>query len=202
MKLSVIPDDNLIILDGHALSVDFNTIPVNISNIWAIHWDDANTPQGEVQFRDVTHNLPFDDPASLQPFVDAHAAKVAELAQPLPLAEYKAVHIAHLEIQAGNNITAGFNCAALGGLHHYGGKATDQINLIGAVSTGLDLPFPCADENDVWARRLHTAAQLQQVLNIGAAHKQEILVALDDVRDQVAAAVDHDSVDAIVWVEV
>jgi hypothetical protein len=90
----------------------------------------------------------------------------------------------------------------LGGLHHYGGKATDQINLIGAVSTGLDLPFPCADENDVWARRLHTAAQLQQVLNIGAAHKQEILVALDDVRDQVAAAVDHDSVDAIVWVEV
>lgn len=202
MKLTIIPDDSLIIRDGVALKTDFSLIPVDVSNVRAIHFDDARTPPGEMEFRDGTHNLPFTDPASLQPFIDKHEAVMALVSQQLPLPKYKALKLSQLERAAGSNITAGFNCSALGAVHRYGGKETDQINLIGAASTGLDLPFPCADENDAWARRLHTAAQLQQVLMAGAGYKQTILITLDGLREQVDAAADHAAVDAIEWVEV
>jgi hypothetical protein len=68
-------------------------------------------------------------------------------------------------------ILAGFASSALGEPHTYPAKPNDQINLAGLVmrsfypSVGPDWarPFWCMDVGHVWAYRMHTAAQIQQV---------------------------------------
>jgi hypothetical protein len=68
-------------------------------------------------------------------------------------------------------ILAGFVSSALGDPHTYPAKPNDQINLAGLVmrsfypSVGPDWarPFWCMDAGNVWAYRMHTAAQIQQV---------------------------------------
>jgi hypothetical protein len=68
-------------------------------------------------------------------------------------------------------ILSGFVSSALGEPHTYPAKPNDQINLAGLVmrsfypSVGPEWsrPFWCMDASDVWAYRMHTAAQIQQV---------------------------------------
>lgn len=68
-------------------------------------------------------------------------------------------------------ILAGFVSSALGAPHTYPAKPNDQINLTGLVmrsfypNVGPDWirPFWCMDAARVWAYRMHTAAQIQQV---------------------------------------
>jgi hypothetical protein len=68
-------------------------------------------------------------------------------------------------------ILAGFVSSALGEPHLYPAKPNDQINLTGLVArsfypgVGPDWrkPFWCMDSALVWAYRMHTAAQIQQV---------------------------------------
>jgi hypothetical protein len=68
-------------------------------------------------------------------------------------------------------ILAGFASSALGEPHTYPAKPNDQINLAGLVmrsfypSVGPDWarPFWCMNAGHVWAYRMHTAAQIQQV---------------------------------------
>lgn len=199
MKLSIIVDDNLIIKDGIHATVDMASIPFNISNLWAIHW---NETAGEMELRDGQANVPFTDFTSIQPFADAFDTEYAVLTAPLPLDEYKALKVIEISNAAGAQITTGFTSDALGTTHTYGGKSTDQLNLIGAVSSGVDMPFPCADAGGVWDRRVHTNAQLKQALVDGSVYKQTVLVALDARRVEIDGAVDHAAVDAVAWVGV
>lgn len=94
-------------------------------------------------------------------------------------------------------IIAGFTSAALGSDHLYASAETDQLNLIGAVVVGANMTYPCRNGAGVWDRRLHTAAQLQQVLTAGANRKQALLVHADTLRAQVAATIDLPGLDAI-----
>jgi hypothetical protein len=70
------------------------------------------------------------------------------------------------------------------------------------------MPFKCADETGAWAYRLHTAAQLRQVLSDGAAVKLGHLQTFGIKRTQVDAIVadatltDNEkrtAIDAVVW---
>lgn len=104
-------------------------------------------------------------------------------------------------------ITAGFESDALGDLHLYPSKETDQLNLAGSVTDSLlpDLPpdwttpFWCADMTGEWAMRPHTAAQIQQV---GREAKARILMLMQHnaaLAEQVQLAPDKQSVDEIIW---
>jgi hypothetical protein len=70
-----------------------------------------------------------------------------------------------------DTILAGFVSSALGEPHTYPAKPNDQINLTGLVmrsfypNVGPDWsrPFWCMDAAFVWAYRMHTAVQIQQV---------------------------------------
>ncbi|QSB01965.1 hypothetical protein JWZ98_03110 [Methylomonas sp. EFPC1] len=107
-------------------------------------------------------------------------------------------------------ILAGFVCDALGDNHHYPAGDLDQQNLTASVvdSTlpGLPVdwttPFLCADSNNQWAYRAHTAAQIQQVGRAGKAAILQRLVKNANLAAQVMAlpntATDA-QFDAIVW---
>jgi len=121
---------------------------------------------------------------------------------PPPLESFKSTAKAQMDAAARSAILAGFTSDALGSNHTYGGKETDQINLVGAAASGADMPFPCADSNGVWERRIHTAAQLQTALAHGSEYKQAVLTALDARRAEIEAASDLAEIENVTWSDV
>lgn len=101
--------------------------------------------------------------------------------------------IATLSADCEAAITGGFVSSALGTPHTYQSDRDDQTNLLGshatALATGQSVPHKCRDENSVWAYRLHTPAQMTQVLADGAATKLGHLQRFGLLRDQVQAIV-------------
>ncbi len=96
-------------------------------------------------------------------------------------------------------IVGGFTSSALGAHHTYDSELEDQLNLIGAVGLGSNLPYRCADAAGVKEFRLHTAAQLKQVAADGAAIKLAALEHAATLKAQVQAAADVAAVEAVVW---
>jgi len=96
-------------------------------------------------------------------------------------------------------ITGGFTSAALGQPYAYDSALEDQMNLIGAKSAGVALPYPCRDANGVKADRNHTAAQLLQVFNDGMVIKVNALAKCRTLKDQVKAATTVAAVQGVKW---
>lgn len=96
---------------------------------------------------------------------------------PPPLATVQAAKIAELTNACGAEILGGFTSSALGAPHTYPSTLVDQTNLMASVTASLypnlpadwTTPFWCADAGGVWAKRPHTAAQIQQVGRDGKA---------------------------------
>jgi len=123
------------------------------------------------------------------------------------LQAYKDAKVAALSAACRSAITAGFESDALGELHFYPSKETDQLNLAGSVTDSLlaglpedwVTPFWCADSAGEWAMRPHTAEQIQQV---GREAKARILALMQHnaaLAEQVQLAPDKAVVDQIVW---
>jgi len=123
------------------------------------------------------------------------------------LADAKAKQSGIVSAACKAQIVGGFLSSALGAAHHYPAKSNDQQNLSASVLSSLlpglppdwVTPFWCADSADVWAFRLHTAAEIQQVGTdakaaiLAAMGKNEVLQAL------VAAASTIEQAQAVVW---
>lgn len=115
------------------------------------------------------------------------------------LAESKTAKNAEINAACEAAIVGGFASSALGSPHTYDSELEDQLNLIGAVGLGTDLPYRCADAVGVKEFRLHTAAQLKQVAADGAAIKLAALEKAATLKAQVQAAADAAAVGAVVW---
>ena len=126
---------------------------------------------------------------------------------PLTLAEVKTIKSIQIKKDTELAIYAGYNSSALGTAHHYPAGSKDQMNMIASVTDSYHLtnlptwttPFWCADTNNVWGYRLHTATQIQQA---GADGKAAILVSLSHnatLQGMIAAATTIAQVEAIVW---
>ena len=94
---------------------------------------------------------------------------------------------------------SGFTSSALGSPHWYASDGLAMSLLIGAVAAGTDRNYECTDGNRVRALRPHTAAQLKQVLNDGAALAVQYKQRKSDKTRQINAAATVDEVKAIVW---
>lgn len=123
------------------------------------------------------------------------------------LASAQATQIATLSAACAAAITAGFTSSALGTVHTYPAKQTDQQNLSASVlaslypglAAGWTTPFWCADSTGAWAFVNHTAAQIQQA---GADGKAAILANMAKnaaFAAQVNAAKTIAAVQAVVW---
>ena len=118
------------------------------------------------------------------------------------LNDYKANKILELTESFNTDLNAGFTSNSLGADHRYDSEQHNRENLIGAVAAGVDQPYTCDDllsNPDSKIQRMHTAAQLKQVLVDGAAYKQTLIAKLRLLRTQVADAIDGPAVDAVLW---
>ena len=82
----------------------------------------------------------------------------------------------------------GFTSSALGSLHWYNGSLESQVDLVGSVllstlsTAPTALPFGCSDVSmipPVDGVKLHTPAQIQQVMLDGALFKQVLFTKLE-----------------------
>lgn len=125
------------------------------------------------------------------------------------LQAYKDAKVAALSAACRSAIIAGFKCDALGELHLYPSKETDQLNLAASVTDSLlpNLPadwttsFWCADAAGHWALRPHTAGQIQRVGRKAKARVLRLIKHNAWLADRVARAPDEDAVDEIAWSE-
>lgn len=128
---------------------------------------------------------------------DEPPAEALNAPPPPTLTEQKTSQIDAARALAKTHITAGFISNALGTDHTYPSNAEYQLNTIGAAQAGGDRRFLCADSNGDWQRRLHTAAQLQQVCSDGAARMTAIFDAMDVIVAAIETAADQAALDAI-----
>lgn len=73
MKMTIVSDDNIIVVDGTPATTNFNID----ANIWAIHWDDL-LGLGSIEYRDSTPNLEIDEFPEFEYFLDVHTAALVE----------------------------------------------------------------------------------------------------------------------------
>lgn len=104
-------------------------------------------------------------------YTRAVAGEFGPVAEFVPITVTKDQLIAELTNKCRQAILSGFTSSALGSPMHYPYGPTDQTNLSGSVLASIlpdtltdwVTPFWCEDSNGVWAFRMHTATQIQQV---------------------------------------
>jgi hypothetical protein len=133
--------------------------------------------------------------------------QAAAITNPAPtLADLKARHVEIMKTSCGAAITVGIDHDALGDLHHYPIQPTDQVNMAGLVARaqllgvgGEPYKFWCADGDGTWARRGHTASQLQDV---GLAFSAHVIACQDKYESkliEINNAAQPTDLDAIAW---
>ncbi len=88
-------------------------------------------------------------------------------------------------------ILLGFDCDALGNLHHYDTRLEDQINLQALVSANLGSPFRCAEvlEDKSYSNKIykeHTAEQIKSVFNSALKFKSDLLAFYGKQKEKLA----------------
>lgn len=113
----------------------------------------------------------------------------------------KSDKIQYLSLRAKNLIESGFPSSALGSVNYYDSAIEDQINLIGAVTSNVDLYYStrASLNSAVKSYKLHTAAQIRQVMDDGKTFKAGILMKFDTLRTQVQNCTNLTSVANVVW---
>lgn len=102
-----------------------------------------------------------------------------------------------------NDITSqkiyeGFISNALGSDHHYGADEYDQVNLIGAVATGVQTQFKCKNiDTGIVDYYIHTNAQMKQVLKDGAQRKINLLQNAKSLKDLINKSKSYNELSAI-----
>lgn len=197
MRVTIIPADGMVGVDGEFREVA--GLAAMFPGVRAVQWGERGEA-GHVEFLDAKPNSDKLTLADLQPAIAAWHA----LTPPMPsdadlLAEAKLVRTAGINNACAAEITGGFVSSALGTPHTYDSEETDQLNLIGAASMGVDIPYKCADASGIKDFRLHTPAQLKQVLADGATVKLTALQKAAVLKAQVAAAGTVDEVEAVGW---
>lgn len=123
------------------------------------------------------------------------------------LDDVKAAQVLKINQACEAAIIGGFESSALGALHTYPCKLTDQANLQASVSVAREpglpaewrAPFWCRDAAGQWSYQLHTAEQIRQVGMDGYSATLSKLQRKGMLEAQIAAAASAEGVEAIVW---
>jgi hypothetical protein len=97
-------------------------------------------------------------------------------------------------------IESGFISAALGTEHKYESEEIDQLNLIGAVSSGISQSIKCSEDGgETWGYKIHTNTQLKTVLKDGAKIKAEYLQKASVLKEQIKNTTSLEELEQINW---
>lgn len=132
-----------------------------------------------------------------KPFVEdtIPASLQQKLDEPLKLA--KARKIEELN-KACDNLLLSFSSSALGEEYIYDGSLEDQINLMGAVNMGVDMPFRCKKANSETKENIpHTKEQLAQVFSDGVNYKASVIYKCGALKSEVEQLTDINKINAI-----
>jgi hypothetical protein len=167
------------------------------------HFDDdvVASPENGIYTFKAASGMPLEAPATLQPYTPPEPTR-DEL-----LANARQLKISALMRDCSKAIVAGFESSALGSEHDYPYMPTDQNNLAAAATASLSPGLPadwtvqfwCADGAGVWSHATHTAAQIQQVMADGVAHRTACSAKYDGLVQQVNAAQSVADIEAIAW---
>ncbi|MDY0320426.1 MAG: hypothetical protein RBR23_01710 [Arcobacteraceae bacterium] len=114
--------------------------------------------------------------------------------------ELKASKTNTINISCKQAIESGFISAALGTEHKYESEEIDQLNLIGAVSSGVSQPIKCSEDGgETWGYKVHTNTQLKTVLKDGAKIKAEYLQKASVLKEQIKNATSLEELEPINW---
>lgn len=160
----ITPDEYLI--PAYATTI---TPPTTAVNQAAIYNDGSWSVVPD--WRDHTYWMPDGGEHTITNLDEVPPVDALDAPPPLPPTQLAQEKITDLSTACDAAIISGFVSSALGSDHTYQSDRDDQINLIGASSAGVDMPYKCADVNGIWTYRQHTAAQLKQALADGAAAK-------------------------------
>ena len=109
------------------------------------------------------------------PIRDSRVVAYLALGYTIPtedISEYKQQKITEINSKCAETIMDGFISSALGEPYLYDSAEVDQLNLIGAISLNMDLPYRCTKIGTGSKEfYLHSAAQLRQVGLDGAMFK-------------------------------
>lgn len=98
------------------------------------------------------------------------------------------------------SIEAGFISSALGTEYLYQSELTDQMNLMGAVSTGTTQKVKCShNEGKAWQWLAHTQEQLNQVLYDAQAYKGLLFEKATTLKEQIKVCTTVEDVQHIRW---
>lgn len=123
------------------------------------------------------------------------------------LTNYKRTQSVAISTACAYFISGGGISSALGALHTYPTKATDQANLNASVVSSLlpglpptwTTPFWCADSTGAWSYVQHTAAQIQQVGTDVKAFIISCQTKNATLQAAIQAATTVEAVQAVVW---
>lgn len=193
MKITVIPSDSFISIDGVALVFPFNSAP----NLHAIQWGGAS---GAIETTNGKQHVST-DMADVQPYIDAYNAEVARIAAivatPLPLADVKAAKLR--EIEAARDAATYLDVTA----HGTQWQADERSRkLLGDALTiallGAPLPLVWRDIFDV-NMSVTSITDLAVIAGAMAVQTQAAYAKSWLLKAQVEAATTIPAVEAIVW---
>lgn len=126
---------------------------------------------------------------------------VSVSAQTPALSALREAAAARLSRETRAAIRAGYDCDALGAMHHYPANETDQLNVAGlvvaAMLDGTGCNTSCADGSGVWARRSPTAEQIQAVGRAARDHVAAAQAAYEIALQTLNAAETAEAVSAV-----
>lgn len=122
----------------------------------------------------------------------------------LPINELAALKVSEITEACESAITAGFNSHALGGLHYYSCDIPAQLNIqanLLAASVGRDVRHICTDINGVREIRDHSALQMIAVGESMGLHIWAQLEKANELRNDIADAIENDDVDSLIAIK-
>jgi len=177
--------DNVVVVDGRALSVDLSQLDKSIS---VVQWHEARG-QGWVEytqdpFGHADEYKPNKPITNFSEFVFAIAMwrdKASQIDNPpkTSVEALKEKKRTQWERSRRMAIFDGYESSALGSKHFYGGSPLDQIDMIASMVLQPDdwnVTIWCRDGKGTWAMRPHTRPQMQAAYKDGRA----IIAAIHD----------------------
>jgi len=117
------------------------------------------------------------------------------------LSKRKIEKITAFSDNARNEIVNGFLSSALGTSFYYDSQPEDQLNLVGVVASFQESLYPCRSNGPTSPKeyRLHTHAQLLQILYEGKNIKLVILEKFNNKKALVISVTTIEELDTVVW---
>ncbi|MCF7963962.1 MAG: hypothetical protein K9L79_00315 [Methylobacter tundripaludum] len=161
-------------------------------------------------YKDIENKIHFLDSDEYESLLPAGCIKITDdealaILNPQPTIEQtKADMVLEMQAHADAAIISGVTDEALGSVHHYPTTRDDQLNLNGLITASLlpgsgdEFKFWCANADGLWARRVHTKAQIQTVGKTVANHVKTIQERYEQRLDAISKA-DSGTIGSVIW---